>query len=91
MLLPTGTSLRTMAAVDTTSRPMLNFLCSACMEPMRGDKLVLAAHHPTRQMTTQQQQTQRRLMDNFADIASSECGKGLCCGMCPFDRHAHPR
>lgn len=72
-LVATGrrTSLRTMAAVDTTSRPMLNFLCSACMEPMRGDKLVLAAHHPTRQMTTQQQQTQRRLMDNFADIASS--------------------
>ncbi|GLI58956.1 hypothetical protein VaNZ11_000674 [Volvox africanus] len=65
------TALRCMVLVDPTSRPALNFLCSSCMEPMRGDKLVLAGHHPTRQMTTQQQQAQRRLVDNFGDIASS--------------------
>eukprot|EP00198_Chlamydomonas_reinhardtii_P001742 XP_001691078.1 predicted protein [Chlamydomonas reinhardtii] len=65
------TALRTMAVVESTARPTLVFLCANCMEPMRGDKLVLAAHHPTRQMTTQQQQTQRRLLENFADIASS--------------------
>ncbi|KAG2445998.1 hypothetical protein HXX76_000601 [Chlamydomonas incerta] len=65
------TALRTMAVVESTARPTLAFLCAHCMEPMRGDKLVLAAHHPTRQMTTQQQQTQRRLLENFADIASS--------------------
>ncbi|KAG2494492.1 hypothetical protein HYH03_007261 [Edaphochlamys debaryana] len=65
------TALRCMAVVESTARPCLNFLCGACMEPLRGDKLVLAAYHPTRQMTTQQQQTQRRLVDNFSDIASS--------------------
>ncbi|EFJ50592.1 hypothetical protein VOLCADRAFT_116765 [Volvox carteri f. nagariensis] len=65
------TALRCMVLVDPTSRPALNFLCSSCMEPMRGDKLVLAGHHPTRQMTTQQQQMQRRLIDNFGDISSS--------------------
>ncbi|GFR46433.1 hypothetical protein Agub_g8007 [Astrephomene gubernaculifera] len=65
------TALRCMAVVEATSRPALNFLCTSCMEPMRGDRLVLAGHHPTRQMTSQQQQTQRRLIDNFADIASS--------------------
>lgn len=61
-----------MVVVDPTSRPVLHFAASSCLEPLRGDKLVLAGHHPTRQMTTQQQQTQRRLIDNFADIASSK-------------------
>ncbi|KAG2452561.1 hypothetical protein HYH02_002798 [Chlamydomonas schloesseri] len=65
------TALRTMAVVESTARPTLTFLCTQCMEPMRGDKLVLAAYHPTRQMTSQQQQTQRRLLENFADVASS--------------------
>lgn len=61
-----------MVLVEPTSRPALSFLCTCCMEPLRGDRLVLAGHHPTRQMTTQQQQVQRRLTDNFADISSSE-------------------
>ncbi len=52
-------------------RPMLHFLCGSCMEPLRGDKLVLCAHHPTRQMTSQQKAAQRRLLDNGADVAAT--------------------
>lgn len=77
----TGTALRAMALLDIAARPMLTQLLEGCMEPLRGDHLFLASHHPTRQMTTNQQQAQQRLLNNYFEVACSE--SSLACSESP--------
>lgn len=58
---------------EAHSRPLARYMLEHCVDPYRGDRLALAALHPTQNMTSAQQQAQRRLLDNFVDIASCAC------------------
>lgn len=67
-----GGALRVLCVAEVHSRPLARYLLEHCLDVYRGDRLCMAAVHPTHNMTSAQQQAQRRLLDNFADIAS--CG-----------------
>uniref|UniRef100_A0A7S2VUP2 Uncharacterized protein n=1 Tax=Chlamydomonas chlamydogama TaxID=225041 RepID=A0A7S2VUP2_9CHLO len=62
---------RALAVVEGHARPMLHFVCSHCLDPLRGDRLSLVQVHPTRQVTAQQQATRRHVLEAFADTAAS--------------------
>lgn len=61
--------LRALVAVDHTSRPLLRFVCSKVLAPLRGDKLFLGRGRG-RDASAQETVTTRRLLENFADIAA---------------------
>ncbi len=65
--------------MELHSKAMLTYLSSRCLDPLRGDRLMLVQQSHTQDLTPQQAAQQRRLMESFADVASSEGAGGTPC------------
>lgn len=76
--------LRCMAVVEGHARPMIQYLCGSCLDPLRGDRLLLGQVFTSRMLTTQQERAAKGLMEAFADVASGEgrCWKTSLCLAC---------
>uniref|UniRef100_A0A7R9Z5H8 UspA domain-containing protein n=1 Tax=Chlamydomonas euryale TaxID=1486919 RepID=A0A7R9Z5H8_9CHLO len=61
---------RVMAVVEPHARPMLKYLVDTCMDPARGDTLLLGQVFATRLLTLQQQKSARHLLESWLDDAT---------------------
>ncbi|KAG1666285.1 hypothetical protein FOA52_004766 [Chlamydomonas sp. UWO 241] len=61
---------RVLAVVERHSQAMLSYLCSRCLDPLRGDQLLLGQVFTTRMLTREQAAGTKRVMESFYDVAA---------------------